>query len=169
VKGLCLHYGGEGQSGLAAFSDSDWAGEPDRYSVSGYAWFFHGCLVSWGSKKQKSISLSSTESEYVAMSLACQEGLWLRSSLSEAKLPIPSPIIVLGDNESAISLAHNNSSHSKAKHIELRHHFIRDLVTSGDFTIEWVPSRENTADIFTKPLDRHLLEAHVVGLGLVTR
>jgi hypothetical protein len=169
TKSLRLHYGGDGQTGLVAYSDSDWAGEPDRYSVSGYAWFFHGCLVSWGSKKQRSITLSSTEAEYVAMALAFQEGIWLRSSLTEANITIPSPIYVLGDNEGAISLAHNSSSHSKAKHIDLKHHFIRDLISSGDFELSWIPSRENTADVLTKPLDRQLLEAHVVGLGLASR
>ena len=182
TKDLRLHFGGEqgnekdkrlraygGVDDLVGFSDSDWGGEEDRISVSGYAWFYMGCLIDWGCKKQRTVALSSTEAEYMAMALAMQNGLWLRSSLAQAKL-LHSPCTPLHvDNQSAIALGSNSSMHGRAKHIDIKYHFIRHHISDNTFRATWIPTASNTADILTKPLARTLHETHRQALGLVLR
>ena len=156
-------------SALRGYSDSDWAGEKDRRSVSGYAWFYGKCLVDWGSKKQHCVALSSTEAEYVALTTCLQSGLALRSSITQINQSVSSPSITRCDNEGAISLSSNTSHHSRAKHIDIKFHFIRSHIEQGTFEIVHVRSKDNGADILTKPLptDAH---AHLVQLlSLVSR
>ncbi len=167
-KGLRLDQHG-GSEGLVGFSDSDWAGEDDRMSISGYSWFYGGCLVDWGSKKQRTTALSSTEAEYMALSLSIQGGLWLRSSLDQARVGCSLSTALNVDNKSAISLASNASLHGRAKHIDIKYHFIREHIANGTFTILWIPSALNTADIFTKPLSPPLFQTHREALGLTSR
>ena len=154
---------------LSAFSDSDWAGLPDRVSVSGNCWFYGNCLIDWRSKRQRTVALSSTEAEYMALTICLQSGLWLRSSLGQLTLPCPTPVVILGDNEGAISLMSNSSHHSRSKHINIRYHLICEHVDSGSFSVSWIPTVENTADILTKPLHSDLHEDHVARLQLVPR
>ena len=109
-------------------------------------------LVSWSFKKQNCISLSTAEAEYVAAASACTQLLWMRQTLKEYsvncdKMPL------LCDNESAIKIAHNPVQHSRTKHIEIRYHFIRDHVAHGDIELGYIPTKDQLADIFTKPLD----------------
>ena len=137
---------------LIGFCDSDWAGEEDRKSVSGHCWFLGPHLVDWSSKKQSCVALSSTEAEYVALGACVQTGIALRSALLQVDLEPDRPIVVGCDNEGATSLATNSSHHSRAKHIDIKYHFIRSHVSSGAFNVVHVPSRENCADLFTKPL-----------------
>jgi hypothetical protein len=158
-----------GLTDLTGFSDSDWAGEEGRVSVSGYVWFYAGCLLDWSSRKQKSVALSSTEAEYMALSAAVQNGIWLRASLDQAHVSLGKSTHIRVDNQGAISLATNSSQHSRSKHIDIRYHFIREHIESGTFCIDWVPGTLNTADIFTKPLDRILHRAHSEALGLTVR
>ena len=182
TRDLWMHFGGMtndakgtrlvrhgGIEGLVGFSDSDWAGEEDRVSVSGYSWFYNGCLVDWGSKKQRTVALSSTEAEYMALSLSIQGGLWFRSSLNQARIGHSSPTALNVDNEGAISLTSNASQHGRTKHIDIKYHFIREHISSGAFTILWIPSALNTADIFTKPLPLPLFQSHRDALGLTSR
>jgi hypothetical protein len=149
------------------FSDSDWAGERDRRSVSGYAWFYGSCLIDWGSKKQQCVALSSTEAEYVALTTCIQSGIAIRSLANQLKLDIPPPTIVKCDNEGAISLSSETSHQSRAKHIDIKYHFIRLHVENGTFEIVYVKSRDNCADILTKPLpiEPHGRIASLLGLA----
>ena len=165
---LCLHYKAtDAPLSLAAYSDSDWAGLQDRISVSGHCWFYGDCLIDWGSKKQRMIALSSTEAEYMALTLCLQTGLWLRSSLLQLSLPFELPIGIAGNNKGSISLASNSSHHSRSKHIDIKYHFIREHVDAGTFLISWILTASNVADIFTKPLRHNLHEVHVLGLHVV--
>jgi hypothetical protein len=169
---LGLHYSADASdtiSDLSGYSDLDWAGEKDRRSVSGYAWFYGKCLVDWGSKKQHCVALSSTEAEYVALTTCLQSGLALRSSILQIGQSVSSPSITRCDNEGAISLSSNTSHHSRAKHIDIKFHFIRSHIEAGTFEIVHVRSKDNGADILTKPLpaDTHV---HLVQLlSLVSR
>ena len=115
-------------------SDADWASdERDRKSISGYCFYFMNSLVSWSTVKQKTISLSSTEAEYYSMTHAMKEALWIRLFLTLNSFPVPRPFPILSDNQSACALANNSSITSRSKHIDIRHHFIRDHISNGTF------------------------------------
>src|SRR6202522_3367621 len=120
-------------------SDSDWASDAiDRKSISGYSFFFQGSLVSWSAVKQKAIALSSTEAEYYAMANAFKEALWICSFLSLLKLPVPRPFPILSDNQPTCALLNSIAISARSKHIDIRHHFIRDLVQAGSFSTTWI-------------------------------
>lgn len=138
---------------LLGYSDSDYAGcKVDRKSTTGTCQFLGWSLVSWSSKKQNSIALSTAEAEYVAADSCCAQLLWMRQTLKDfgynfTKIPL------LCDNESAIKIANNPVQHSRTKHIDIRHHFLRDHETKGDICLTHVTTESQLADIFTKPLD----------------
>jgi hypothetical protein len=101
-----------GADDLMGFSDLDWVGEEGRVSVSSYALHYKGCLINWSSRKQKSVALSSTEAEYMALSASIQNGLWLRSLLAQAHVPMGELTHICIDNQGAIALPTNSSQHS---------------------------------------------------------
>ena len=113
-----------------------------------------GGAVSWSSKRQATVALSTVEAEYVAMSRCAQQMVWMQSWLSEAQIEYTTPGIIKGDNRGAIALTKNTKDHGKVKHIDIRHHYIRELLRSGAITMEQVSSTDNLADLFTKPLPR---------------
>jgi hypothetical protein len=138
---------------LLGYSDSDYAGcKVDRKSTSGTCQFLGRSLVSWSSKKQNFVALSTAEAEYVAAGVCCAQLLWMRFTLSDFGCKF-SKIPLLCDNESAIKLANNPVNHSRTKHIDIRHHFLRDHETKGDIVLSHVSTDKQLADIFTKPLD----------------
>ena len=116
-----------------------------------------GGPVAWSSKRQGTVALSTVEAEYVAMSRCAQQMVWMHSWLDEVNIGHTLPGVIRGDNRGAIALTKNTKDHGKVKHIDIRHHYIRDLLRSGSVTIEQVASSDNLADLFTKPLprDRH--------------
>ena len=148
-------------------SDADWASDSsDRKSISGYAFYFLGSLVSWSAVKQKSIALSSTEAEYYAMTHAFKEGLWMRVFLGLLKFPVPRPFPILSDNQAACALSHSPAISARSKHIDIRHHFIRSLVQDGSFSTTWIPTEDMPVDIFTKSLPSVIFSRHRDALGL---
>ena len=152
-----------------AITDADWAtDEKDRRSISGYCFYFLNSLVSWSSTKQKTVSLSSTESEYYAMTHALKEVLWIRLFLTIHRLPIPRPFPLLCDNQSAMALVESEAVSSRSKHIDVRYHFIRNHISEGSFQTTWIPTNDMTANIFTKPLLPPLFIKHCDTLGLVS-
>jgi hypothetical protein len=108
--------------------------------------------VSWSSKKQNSVALSIAEAEYVAAGACCAQLLWMKQTLKDYECHF-SHIPLLCDNESAIKLANNLISHSRTKHIDIRHHFLRDHEAKGDIVLSHVSTDKQLADIFTKPID----------------
>jgi hypothetical protein len=115
--------------------------------------------VSWSSKKQNSISLSTAEAEYIAAASCCAQLLWMKQTLKDYGVSLGT-VPLLCDNESAIKIAHNPVQHSRTKHIDIRHHFLRDHVSRGDVALTHVGTNYQLANIFTKPLD----EAQFVAL-----
>jgi hypothetical protein len=109
-------------------------------------------LVSWNSKKQTSIALSTVEAEYVAAGQCCVQLLWMRQTLREFGYHL-SKVPLLCDNESAIRMADNLVEHSRTKHIDIRHHFLRDHQQKGDIEVYHISIENQLADIFTKPLN----------------
>jgi hypothetical protein len=138
---------------LLGYSDSDYAGcKVDRKSTTRTCQFLGRSFVSWSSKKQNSVALSTAEAEYVAAGACCAQLLWMKQTLSNYGCKF-SKIPLLCDNESAIKLANNLVQHSRIKHINIRHHFLRDHEAKGDIALHQVSTERQLADIFTKPLD----------------
>ncbi|GJY35380.1 retrovirus-related pol polyprotein from transposon TNT 1-94 [Tanacetum coccineum] len=151
---------------LTAYADADHAGCQDtRRSTSGSAQFLGDKLVSWSSKKQTSTSISSTEAEYIAMSGCCAQILWMRSQLLDYGFAY-NHIPLYCDNKSAIALCCNNVQHSRSKHIDIRHHFIREQVEKGVVELYFVRTEYQLADIFTKALPRERFEFILPRLGM---
>jgi hypothetical protein len=152
---------------LSGFADSDWACCLDtRKSITGYCVFLGSALVSWKSKKQSTVSRSSSEAEYRALaSLSC-EIQWLHYLLADLHIPIKSPSSVYCDNASAIYLAHNPTFHERTKHIEIDCHVIREKIQKGIIHLLPVPSSSQLADVFTKPLHATSFQNFISKLGL---
>ena len=139
---------------LVGYSDSDYAGcKVDRKSTSGTCQFLGRSLVSWSSKKQNSVALSTAEAEYVSAGSCCAQLLWMRQTLKDFSITVDA-VPLLCDNESAIKIANNPVQHSRTKHIDIRHHFLRDHVSKGEISLNHVRTDKQLADIFTKPLDK---------------
>jgi len=116
-----------------------------------------GKAVTWSSKRQATVALSTVEAEYIAMSRCAQQMTWMQTWLDEVEIGHDMPGIIKGDSRGAIALAKNTKDHGKVKHINIRHHYLCKLVTSGSILFEQISSRDNVADLFTKPLacDHH--------------
>ena len=127
-----------------------------------------GATISWMSKKQAVVALSSTEAEYIALSVAGQEATWLRRLLESMNQKQTNGTILYGDNIGAIHLSKNPKDHARTKHIDIRFHFIRELIENGQIILNYVESRSNAADSFTKPLSRVIFEQLRSLLGITT-
>jgi hypothetical protein len=134
------------------YSDADYAGcKIDRKSTPGTCEFLGRSLVSWASKKQNSVTLSTAEAEYIVVGHCCAQLLWMMQTLRYYGFKL-SKVPLLCDNESAIRMADNPVEHSRTKHIDIRYHFLRDHQQKGDMEIAYVNTHNQLADIFTKPL-----------------
>jgi len=164
---ITYHRGSNGGSKPFGYVDADYAGDSDtRRSTSGYIFMMAGGAVSWSSKRQPTVSLSTTEAEYMALAQAGQQAVWMISFMNEIGLPQKLPTTLYGDNMSSIALTLNHKGHSRAKHIDVRHHYIRERVEEGDIKVAHIPSTENLADILTKPLPRVIHQRIVRSLSL---
>ncbi|GKC66925.1 retrovirus-related pol polyprotein from transposon TNT 1-94 [Tanacetum coccineum] len=149
------------------YADSDHARDyVDRKSTSGVCTFMGCCLTSWFSKKQTALANSTTEVEYVSAYKACQPALWIKQALVDYDIKLYD-IPVLCDNKGEIDLSKNPVLHSRTKHIEIHHHFLRDNLQKGNITIEKVTSKDKIADILTKPLKREPFNLLRLGIGLM--
>lgn len=151
------------------YTDSDWAGDIDkRKSTGGYVFLMAGAAVSWSSKRQPTVALSSTEAEYMSTTRSAQEAIWLSKLLDElGQLPKePKPILVRGDNQGAITLAKNPGDHPRTKHIAIKYHFTREVIEAGTMALSYCPTDEMTADVLTKGLGciKHELFTHKLGI-----
>ena len=138
---------------VISYSDVDWAGcVDDRRSTSGTTFFLGDCLVSWSSKKQSSVSLSTAEAEYIAATACCTQILWMKKTLQDINMTCNELIPILCDNTSAISISKNPIMHSKTKHIPIKFHFLKEQVLNNITKLEYVSTHCQIADIFTNPL-----------------
>jgi len=143
----------EGKFQITGTSDADWGNDiKGRRSLHGYIISLHGCPILWTSKKQTFVALSSTESEYVGLSESVREIKWLTSMLNEFNIGLQTPILY-GDNTASIQIANNKSMENRIKGIDIKYHFIKDEIAKRNVVLRAVSSKENAADIFTKPLD----------------
>jgi hypothetical protein len=160
LDGLTFSGGSAAPGILVGYCDADWAGDlVGRRSTTGYAFLLNGAAISWKSQLQKSVALSSTEAEYMGICEGSREAVNLRRLLTELHMEQTVPTPLLEDNQSCIALIkHSGITHQRTKHIDIRYHFIRELVSTGEVAVEFCPTEEMAADVLTKPLAR---EKHV--------
>ena len=172
---------------LAGWTDADWAGDKDtRRSTSGYVFNLGSAAITWSSKRQPTVALSTCEAEYMGQTQAAKEAIWLSGLLNELDTPgMPTNIgealmaygtaepsyclaatIIYCDNQGAQALAKNPTNHSRMKHMDIQHHFVREKVAEGQIQLEHVPTHDQIADGLTKPLPRDAFEKFRNALGL---
>lgn len=148
-----LWYSSKADGILKGFTDSDWAGELDgRKSTSGYVFNIGSAAITWKSKKQEVVALSSAEAEYVAASSAICEALWLKRMLGDLKMNQDGAVKIHCDSKSAIAMSKNPAFHGRTKHIDVKFHFIRSKVSAGEVELQQCCTHDQVADIFTKAL-----------------
>ena len=168
TKDYALCYDGDSNSGLIAYSDSDWAEDhDDRHSTSGFVFLMANCVVSWVSRRQPTVSLSSTEAEYKAASDACRQMAWLRNFGQELGDNMTAPTPLCLDNQGSIFLAVNPAVDRRTKHIEIRYHFIREFYEKGETDIFFVASEDQLADALTKNVPLSGIEKLRTSTGMV--
>lgn len=160
---------GEGHS-LVGYVDSDYAGDTDdRRSTSGYVFMLGGRAISWASKKQPIVTLSTTEAEFVAAAYGACQAVWLRNVLEEIGVSQEEGTVILCDNSSTIKLSKNPVLHARSKHIHVRFHFLRELVNDGVITMEYCGTEDQLSDIMTKTVKLDTFEKLRERMGVCCR
>lgn len=155
---------------LSGYTDSDWAGSvDDRKSTAGYVFSLGSGAITWASKKQQAVALSSTEAEYRGAVKASCEAVWLRRMLADMHVSQAGPTPLFCDNQGVLKLAKNPVFHERTKHVETHCHYIRQLVEDGSIQLLYVPTTEQPADIFTKPLGPDKFVKFRGSIGVVNR
>lgn len=159
------------ESLIHGYCDADWASnEDDRRSCTGYVFIFQGGAISWNSRRQQTVALSTTEAEYMSLSSGTQEAMWLKQMQDDFWPHLASiPLTMLCDNQSTIKLAGTENYHSRSKHIDIRHHFVRDKVLSNKLVVKYVQSSEMVADALTKGTPQLTLDYCSSKMGLRPR
>ena len=168
TKDLNLTYVRNSPEAIMGCSDADWAGDvQDRRSTSGNVFLLGGGAITWSSRKQSSVALSTVEAGYMALSVATQEAIWLRHLQEELGVTNTGPTLIFEDNQGAISMAKNPVFHKRTKHVQIRYHFVREAVEQGTITLEYCQTDDMLADSFTKALAHDQFEKLRAGIGLV--
>ena len=157
LKGT-IHYGllfkRTGSKEIIGYADADWGGDTtDSKSTTGYLFQIGGTAITWQSKKQSCVALSSAEAEYVALAAAAQEAIWLKQ-LNEDLTGKGEPVMLYEDNQSAIAIAKNPQFHGRVKHINIKYHFIREQVYDNNIKLKYCQTSDMIADMLTKGLGK---------------
>lgn len=148
-----LMYGGAPSSKVVGWSDSDYASDiGERRSRTGYVFMLNGAAVSWKSQRQQTVALSTAEAEYMALTAATREAMFLKQLLHESHQDSGSPITIHEDNQSCIALSKNSMTTGRSKHMDVRYHFCREKVESGDIEVQYCATENILADVLAKPL-----------------
>ena len=164
IKGtiyLGLAYGRNEQKDCISYSDADWGGDSDDHrSTSGNIFQVGGAAINWRSKRQSCVALSTAEAEYMALTNAAQEAVWLRKLTADLTKEerAPKPIVIYEDNQSAICIAKKPQFYGRTKHIGIKYNYIREQVNSKNVELKYCPTEEMLADMLTKGLNREKLE-----------
>lgn len=174
TKDYGLNFTRQPSTSIAAYSDADWGGHESRKSTTGYIYICSGSPISWASKLQRTVALSTTEAEYYAIVEAIKEGIWLHSLSNELRGNKPTIDIAtskdclnfFGDNKGSIDLAAKSSFTGRSKHIDIRHAFIRDHISNKRVKISYIPTAKMIADCLTKSVSHTILEANMKDMGM---
>jgi hypothetical protein len=167
TMGMGLTYGSNAEP-IKGFVDADWGSCPEnRRSYTGFVFLLNGGPVSWDSKKQKTVALSTTEAEYMALSECVKEAIYLQRFLRELGFDKNAELVIFCDNRSCLKLAENPTFHARSKHIDIRHHFVRDALQDKKVSVAYVPTNGQVADFLTKGLARTKHEWCAKSVGLV--
>ena len=159
-----MQLGGSLPKIINGYCDADWGGDrDDRKSTSGYIFTFGGA-VSWKSKKQAIVAQSSAEAEYISASEAGKESVWIQALLKEIGYEIKTKLHC--DNQSCISIMSNTGGHNRTKHIDVRYHFIKDLIEPGGLTVQYLSTNDMLADPLTKGISKEKLRKFMIEVGL---
>jgi hypothetical protein len=154
TQNLSITYGRSSSFRIHGFSDANWGGDKnDRKSTTGYLFMVNSGAVSWTSHKQSTVAISTMEAEYMALSDATREAIARSQLFNELYMQLPSPT-VLSDNQGALDISEDPTNYQRAKHIDIRYHFIRHAINNGEVSVDYIPSAENPADILTKALGK---------------
>ena len=149
------------------YADADFARNiDDRISTSGYVFMLSGASISWFSGKQRTVSLSTANAEYIALSEAAREGLFLKQMFSEIGVEIGT-VLIMQDNQATISMTRNPVHHKRLKHIDIKYHFVRNEVARKNIKLQYCESKSMIADVLTKPLPRDCFQRLSDSMGLV--
>ena len=163
-----LCYGKNDSTELIAYSDSDWASDPDdRRSMTGYTFILSGGAIAWATQKQRTVALSSTEAEYMAITECAKHAQWTISLLRQLDFDIDLPLDLHCDSHGARAISINNVFHKRMKHIDIRYHYIRDMINAGTVEVIEVSTKRNVADFLTKslPWQQHEDLSRKIGLA----
>lgn len=150
-----MDYNHNGSTDFVGYSDADWTGDiEDRKSTSGYCLHLGGGAVSWSSKRQSSVSLSTPEAENMALASATQESVWLRKLSVDIQIDCNGPFLSHEDNQSTVAMSDNPQFHGKTKHIDIKSHYVREKCNDNEIQLVYCPTNDMIADIFTKGLNK---------------
>lgn len=165
-----IRYKQEEEQKLVGYVDSDYAGDiDDRRSTSGYVFMLGTCAVSWASKKQPIVTLSTTEAEFVAAAYGACQGVWLRNILEEIGFGQGTGTILYCDNSSTIKLSKNPVLHGRSKHIHVRYHFLRELVNERVIQLDYCATQEQLSDVMTKAVKLETFEKLRKRMGVCSK
>nr|BAK64102.1 gag-pol polyprotein [Eustoma grandiflorum] len=168
TPGRGLLFKNNGHLNIEAYTDADWAGSQiDRRSTSGYFTLVGGNVVTWRSKKQKVVALSSAEAEYRGIVKGVSEVLWIRKLLQELGFPVTDPTCLMCDNKASISISENPVQHDRTKHVEIDRHFVKEKIEDGIIALPHVRSEDQLADILTKAVNGRIFEFILRKLNIV--
>ena len=150
---------------LHCMADSSFGDDKDnQLSTTGYGIYIQDVLVSWKSKSQRQVSLSSSEAEYIALSEAVKEMIFIKQVMSTLNVEVKTPMTVYCDNMGAIYMPNGPSTRSRTKHVDLRYHYVRELIENGTICVEFVRTDDNIADIFTKNVTPTIFQRQTTGM-----
>ena len=151
---------------LEGYVDAAYANQSDCRSTSGFIFTLGGTPISWLSKRQSVVALSTAEAEYIAATESAKDGIWLKNLLKDLECK-QNTVILHEDNQACIALSKNPQFHSRTKHIQVDYHYIRDQVENGEFILKYIPTKSQLADLTTKGLAGHQIRPALAKLNLI--
>jgi hypothetical protein len=169
TRNMGLMFYSHGVIEVAGYCDSDWGGCPDtRRSTTGYVFKLGGAAITWNSKRQTTVALSSCEAEYVAAAQAAKEAIWIRSFLGELDVLQDWPITIETDSQSALSLMKNVGYSARSKHVDIQVHFVRETIMKEYVQFMYVNTEMQVADSLTKAVTREKVEYCRRKMGVIS-
>lgn len=159
TKNIQLNYTKNGNADLIGYSDADWAGDVSRRSTGGYVFMMAGAAISWSSKLQETVALSTMEAELISNCEAAKEALYLKQLLIDLNYEVKPTINILTDNQSTIKFIENGTINSRTKHLDIKYHFVREKYLKKLLSYNYTPSEHMIADIFTKAIGKITLQS----------